>query len=54
VAERARRHLKASAAALAKKARTKAGKLFFLKLIGKRTKAVADPEYRAKAKAFEA
>jgi hypothetical protein len=39
---------------LAKKARTKAGKLFFLKVIGKRAKAVAGPEYRAKAKAFEA
>ena len=30
------------------------GKLFFLKLMGKRAKAVAGPEYRAKAKAFEA
>ena len=39
---------------LAKKARTKAGKLFFQKLTGKRAKAVAGPEYRAKAKAFEA
>ena len=39
---------------LAKKARTKVGKLFFLKLMGKRAKAVAGPEYRAKAKAFEA
>ena len=28
---------------LAKKAQTKAGKLFFLKLIGKRAAAVADP-----------
>ena len=39
---------------LAKKARTKVCKLFFLKLMGKRAKAVAGPEYRAKAKAFEA
>ena len=43
---------KSAQQSLAKKARTKVGKLFFLKLMGKRAKAVAGPEYRAKAKAF--
>ena len=37
-----------------KNARTKAGKLFFLKQIGEHAAAVADPGYQAKAKAFEA
>ena len=37
-----------------KKARTKAGKLSFLKLTGKRAAVVVDPGYRVKARAFEA